>query len=340
MNLYAHISCGFEALLSVNGGFAGEVCPASPAVHAEFGETERLFITAYPLKIEEDAGIKLLPVSCALSFAGGKPMIGGGRAAVTVLPRRHFEVFIPSERVYGYFPPVPLAQKEFTLNGVRHTVTVFRDALNQAVCEGGGRLYTHVLPLSYRHGEITAEPIRGGCMIRIGGAAGARGEKRYLAVFLFTGEYRLTLNLLADEMETEGGGIHALCRRADIAKRGEVSSYIFDGELNRFKLNERYLVYMKNAPVKPAHPRITPYALFEAVKAGDFEEARSFLSEGLNGALTEDGALYGFFADYREMSENKYYPDIENSVLIKGAGKADILELEYAGDKIDNFKIV
>jgi hypothetical protein len=185
------------------------------------------------------------------------------------------------------------------------------------------------------HEQTSFETTGRGLLIKIAGTA---GRMRYLAAIAFDGEYRQALNLLADRLETEGAEIQTLSKRRDVAQRAVVTTYApADGG---YSPKSTYTVYLLDGPRKPLHRRLVPYALFEAVKAGDFVEARSFLTESLNAEVKDDGALADFFADFTVMRESLYYPDMKNTVLLTGDGKGELLEFAYVGEKINDMKIL
>lgn len=340
--IFTHIRSEFDCLLYVNGLFAGRLPPsgelprASDFAHIEAEPGERLAVAAMPLVSEKEFGWKRLPVSCELKAGkNALSVIGGGCAQILKLPRNHFEILIREEILYGYCPPAPAAQDETYYRNERHVVTVFKDALNQAVFEGGGRLYCHVLPSGCAHEKTAFEETPQGLLIRITGSV---KNMRYLAAVAFDGEYRPALNLLADRIETEGAEIQTLTRRRDVAGRAAVETYELSG--GRYARKSKYAVYLHGRARKPLHPRLIPYALFEAVKAGDFAEARSFLTADLAEAVKDDGALSDFFAEYETAREPLYYGHAKNAVLLTGNGKGDLLELSYAGGKIDDMRII
>ncbi|GHV00310.1 hypothetical protein FACS1894211_07340 [Clostridia bacterium] len=352
-NFFIHLRSEFDCLLHVNGAFAGRL-PASGGlpdsrdfIHIEAGYGEVLAVTAAPLSFDKEFGWKRLPVSCMLT-AGSRAVcnvserpsaaaltVTGANAQAIRLPKNHYEVLLTEEILYGYCPPTPAAQNEFYFRNERHIVTVFKDTLNQAVCEGGGRLYVHVLPVRYIHEQTTFETDGQTLIVKIGGTV--RGM-RYLAAIAFDGEYRQEINLLADRLETEGNEIQTLTQRRDIAHRAAVMTYALSE--GRYELKNKYMVYLSDGPRKPLHDRFIPYALFEAVKAGDYAEARSFLTEDLAAVIKDDGALADFFDPYDVVRENAYYDDHKNAVLLTGNGKGDLLELSVWDGKIDNMRIL
>ena len=348
--VFLHISCKFGCVLYANGAYAGTLPPprtlpcAGDFVHIEAEEGETVALTAAPTRPEKGFGIKYLPVSCVISIGKqndkNKLKSEGANARLIEFPANHYEIILKEDITYGYCPPAPTAQDNAVFKGERHVVTVFRDTLDQAVIEGGGRLYSHVLPTGYAHEKTEFEVCPEYLLIKFNGNVKKENckDKRYFAAIAFDGEYRLLLNAVADAIEFEGNELQTLTHRDDIARRAEVITYALkDGS---YEITNKYMAYLLDAPGKPRHPRLIPYALFEAVKAGDFAEARSFLTDSLNSDISDDGALEDFFKEYDVMRENIYYPDIKNAVLLTGGGKGDILEFSYREGKIDNMKIL
>ena len=111
-----------------------------------------------------------------------------------------------------------------------------------------------------------------------------------------------------------------------------------------YGISDSYAVYLANEPLRPRHESLVPFAFFQAVKAGDFQEARYFLSGSLNKEIDSDEALAAYFADYDVIEENRYFPEIPDCVIIKSAraekNTAALLQYKLDGDgKLEDFSI-
>ena len=339
-----HINSSCLCALSVNGRHLGLI-DRDNYLHIEFTDAESVFVSALPVNAESK-GEKILPCALSVSIRGGVLTCESPCAALTSFPLNHYELTLAPERIYSFAPASALKQEKFNVGGEVHTATLIRDSACQLVCEGAGLLYTHVLPHSFSLKELSAVTAGSRAVIKAYGSAGLRGAGgEYAAFIAFDGGYALNLNLLCDKIEFEGNSIQTLTRLNDIARRGIVVTYSLNASLHKYEPADSYAVYLMNEALKPAHEALVAFAFFQAVKAGDFPEARSFMSASLSGGIDSDGALAAYFSDFDAIEENKYYPRFKNCAVLRGlrGGKntAKLLVYKLDGDKkLDDIKIL
>ncbi len=340
MKTFLHINSRVPCAVSLNGRLAGKTSP-DRFIHAESDGDEEILLTASPINADTVSGEKILPAAAAVFVRGGYVQTESAAVQTVSLPGRHYELTIINEAVYSSVPAAAIKQENFSVNGERHIVTLLQDAHKQLVCEGGGRLFTYILPKTFDVNNLTAKTIGGAAVIT---AHGKTCDGEYLAVIVYDGGYAVNLNSLCDKAEFEGDKIQTLTRLNDIAQRGAVITYTFNSSLKRYEISDHYAVYLLNAPKKPGHNALIPFALFQSIKAGDYREARTFLSGPLNADIPDDNALSAYFDGFDLIEENKYYPDLPFCAVLKPSGpKAAAKLLIYALDnqeKIDDLKII
>ena len=212
--------------------------------------------------------------------------------------------------------------------------------MNELVCEGAGLVFTYVLPKSFSLKELSVSTLSESAVIKVYG--GADGDCEYAALIVYNGEYNTNLNLLCDKIEFQDSRIQTLTHLNDIARRAAVMKY--ECKQGRYEHTESYAVYLLNAALRPAHEALIPFAFFQAIKAGDFPEARYFLSDSLNSDIESDDALSAYFEDFDIIEENKYFPDLKDCIILKTRGrKKNTAKLLYCkldgGGKIDELEI-
>ena len=337
---YLHINSRVPCAVTLNGSYAGKTA-ADRFIHVEPDGEGEIILSAVPINAAP-SGEKFLPAAAAIIFSGGKPVTESPAVKVTALPQGHFELTVVNEAVYSSVPAAAIKQEVFTVNGERHTATIFSDAHKQLSLEGGGKFFTYILPGTFDIKELSVKILDRAAVIK---AHGHTKDSEYLAVITYDGEYALNIGALCDKAEFEGDGIQTLSRLSDIARRGVVVTYTFNRETARYVISDHYTVYLLNKPKKPNHPSLIPFAFFQSVKAGDFTEARTFLSAALNSDIESDEALSAYFYDYDIIEENKYYPEIPHCAVLKTSGeniitaKLLIYKLD-GGGKIDNLSIM
>ena len=342
MKNYIHINTSCPCAVSVNGHYTGRA-DIDGFIHLCVESGESLLISATPTDAAGNAE-KVLPCAATVAVNGSLVTCKSRAVALTSFPKNHYELTITPERVYGFAPACTIKQIKFNYRGETHTASVVRDTMSRLVCEGAGQIYTHVLPQSFSLTDLSADTSGQAALIKVFGAAGKDGMTgEYAAVIIYDGAYNLNLNLLADKIESEGKNIQTLTSLCDIARRGVVTTYKAGSD--NYELDGSYAVYVLNAALRPAHETLVPFAFFQAIKAGDFPEARYFLSDTLNTEIESDGALSAFFQDFDVMDENKYYPELSDCVILKSHNReknaAKLLQYKLdGGKKIDNIKIL
>ena len=343
MNVHLHINTPCFCAVFINGRYIGRA-DAGNFLHLCAESGENLLISAMPA---DTGGLpeKLLPCAVTVAVRGSLVVCKSRAAVLTSFPQNHYELTISPEKIYGSAPACAIKQERFHYKGETHTATLIKDAAFQLICEGAGLIYTHVLPQSFSLKEFSVNTAGQSAAVKIYGAAGRDGEEcEYAAVIMYDGAYSLNLNLLCDQIEFEDNRIRTLTKLNDIARRGVVTTYAADAS-GRYELNESYAVYLLNAALRPSHQTLIPFAFFQAVKAGDFPEARFYLSDALNGEINSDDALSAFFEDFDIIEENKYYPDLPDCTIVKSTGieknAAKLLSCKLDGDgKITDLKIL
>lgn len=344
MKTYLHVNSLCESALTVNGRFAGRA-GADAYIHIE-SDGEDLLLCASPIGSGTVSGEKTLPCAALIQTGGGALITENPNVAVTKFPLNHYELTLTPETVYSSVPAAALRQERFTAHGGEtHTVTLLQDAHKQLICEGGGKLFTHILPKTFMLKELSVAPQGRAALIKAWGTVGGEGGGEYLAVIAHDDGYTLNLNVLCDKAEFEDGKIQTLTRLYDIARRGVVVTYDVDPVAARYGISDHYAVYLYNGPVRPFNKALIPFAFFQAVKAGDFNEARYFLDPALNNDIDSDDALTGFFEDCDIIEENRYFPEIPCCAVIKSRHKkinaARLLKYSLDGDdKINDLKIL
>ena len=319
MKVFIHINTSCFCAVFVNGRYIGRA-DADIFLHLCVENDGDLLISAAPADTRA-LSEKLLPCAVTVSARGSLVICKSRAALLTSFPQNHYELTISPERIYSFAPACALKREIFNYKGETHTATLIKDAAFQLVCEGAGLIYTHVLPQSFSLKELSVDAAGQAVVIKAYGAAGRDGEDcEYAAIITYDGAYSLNLNLLCDKIEfADNNRIQTLTSLRDIARRGVVTAYAF-GAANRYEIESSYAVYLLNAALRPAHETLIPFAFFQAVKAGDFPEARFFLSDSLNAEISGDDALAAFFGDFNIIEENKYYPHLTDCAIVKSTG--------------------
>lgn len=116
-----------------------------------------------------------------------------------------------------------------------------------------------------------------------------------------SGDYRLFFTNgkfyeLYGELAEEGKQIKSVTKLAGVAKHGKFR--VFSSQ--NLSVSEDELVYLKKEPVIPKNLRAKGFAFFEAVQVGDYDLARSYLSESLAKKLSDEH-LQKFFGDFTDI---------------------------------------
>jgi len=164
-------------------------------------------------------------------------------------------------------------------------------------------------------------------------------NKQYLAAFPISAYgINTALSVLCDEIEDNGGEVQTLTRLNDIAGRAAVQKYGYDEKTKSFETIDNYAVYLHSEARRPRNDRLLPFALFEAVRAGDFVAARALMTGSLNSVIETDAALKAFFADYTSITPDYFYGG--SGVILKSLKRGAILNCAVKGGKLDDISLV
>lgn len=115
------------------------------------------------------------------------------------------------------------------------------------------------------------------------------------------GDYRLFFTgdkfyELYGELAEEGKQIKSVTKIPGVAKHGKFRVF----NTQNLSVSEDELVYLKKEPQIPKNLRAKGFAFFEAIKTGDYNLARSYLSESLSKKLSDEH-LRSFFGNFTKI---------------------------------------
>lgn len=134
--------------------------------------------------------------------------------------------------------------------------------------------------------------------------------------------------IIATSIEINKDKIITIDMLNDIAKHCEKREYTFNND--NLKLINKELYYINNEPKLCFNTDIMPIAFLEAVKFGDYNLARKYLTVNLKARLS-DNHLKAFFKDIDKIIpiDNKY-------AVIDQSGQTEIYTFEFEENLINN----
>ena len=146
------------------------------------------------------------------------------------------------------------------------------------------------------------------------------------------GDYRLFFTgekfyELFGDLAEDGKQIKSVTKINGVAKHGKFR--VFNAQ--NLSVSEDELVYLKKEPQVPKNLRARGFAFFEAIKTGDYNLARSYLSESLSKKLSDEH-LKSFFGDFSEI-----VPVSDYTYALKGNDYA-VFTISFDGNKIVDAK--
>jgi len=287
---------------------------------------------AEPLKYQAEAAnfVSVQPLTAALPYAFEITESSENLFYdFFTFPDNVFEIRLKHRAARPYSLPKLLAQSVKPYGDGNINFSVFADAYNQLLVEYGNYTEIFLLPDSLSDFRLKTETLKNRPLAVI---TAKTPSGQYINATVFDGgKARVLVSETAHRISWEKNRLLLYTARLDVAQRAEVKVYGAD-----YLLAEKYYVYLNGSPVRTQEPRLIPFALFEAVKYGDYGEASYYLAPSLKAGLPKQ-KLEEFFADYAEIAENKYFHEHKDCVVfIDKSGKTALFKIEIFNGKIEN----
>lgn len=295
----------------------------TPVINYEFKENEEIVLEFIPF-----ASSNMLSVPYAVSIRIEDNELTVDSDLITVIKwHNDYELRFKPMLIDSYEPPKSLAQNAVYTPEGDITVTVYRDSKTRIVIEGPGIFQTHTALINFGEPDIRMNQVNNKTIVAV---TGTHDELLYLIIIMITKQCRILYEDVAEEITYNQNNIKLSRNLKDMKGRTIHLTLSYDG--TSYKEISRSYECTYDHKYKSA---LLPYALLEAIMAGDLEDAKSYLDSSL-----DIKGLKEFFGDIVEILEPRYntYPD--NTVaVISGKGNnlnSTVYQFVIEKDKITN----
>lgn len=293
---------GCPSLVTINGLFAGRL--GENVVRIDSDEDE-LNLLIQPIE-------SVFMSFCAvIALKDGMPVLTHGTGNTVRIAPDCFEITVIAPERRCYLPSTLLSTAVWAEDTDQKIVfSLVRDSYTQIVIEEKTKNCKFILADGLENINMKADSIEGTIIFAL---TASKGTEQYLFVALKKpeGEFTVCINTCAVKIQQEKGDTLLLLAENDIAARASVMRY----SSTTFELKESYLVYLANLPVHTQKSELVPIAFFEAVRCGDYAEAKTYLSKDLSATMGVE-EISAFLAPYTVIAQNAYLDDYAGTYLL------------------------
>jgi len=293
-----------------------------PLTSYEYRENDEIIFEFVPFSVK---GGKAVPYAVSVEIEDGDIKVASELISVIKWGNDYELRFMPLF-IDTYMPPTALKQNSAPLDNGDITVTVYLDSKSRVSVEGPGIFYIHTVEKDITDPEIRMN-VSGNNAVAV--VTGNAGGENYLLILLISAGCKVLYENTADKIVYNQNNIKISRNLKDMRGRVLNQTLSFNGT--------KYVETERSYECTYEHKyteRLLPYALLEAIMAGDKKDAASFLDKNL-----DPDALKDFFGEIREITEPKFYDFSEDEVAVI-TGKGNNLTASVYKFVIENDLIV
>ncbi len=241
---------------------------------------------------ENSADCCLLPLFAVIDVHGGKVSVFG-KLTLTRWDDDCDVAYTLYAQPY-YTPPTAIAQAEHRYGNGVFTATVYNDGTTHLLMETSDKTARFDLP-EISNPDIRFQPTNLGFLTVL---TAKNGGEEYLLLLLYNGVFNKIFETSAEKITYSPRSFIVTENLRDMLGRRRISAYSFSGtDLNPPETTFDY------AREKIYPEVLTPYLLLEAVRAGDMDITRAYLTEDL---FSERHNLPAYFGDFTAAVSPRY----------------------------------